>query len=65
LEVLKQLRLEKTMDLQILFVSGSTIDREVEREALTLGSDIFLDNKIGIGEIALAIQDGLNKVEKR
>lgn len=39
--------------------------RQVGREALTLGCDIFLDKKIGIAEIALAIQDRLNKVEKR
>ena len=49
----------------MIFISGSTIDKSIEQEALTLGSEIFLNKKIGIAEIAQAIQDRLKQVEKK
>ncbi|MCH7479046.1 MAG: response regulator [SAR324 cluster bacterium] len=65
LEVLKRLKLESRGDLHVIFISGSTIDKSIEQEALTLGSEIFLNKKIGIAEIAQAIQDRLKQVEKK
>ena len=65
LEVLKSLKLESRKDLHVIFISGSTIDKSIEQEALTLGSEIFLNKKIGIAEIAQAIRARLKQVEEK
>lgn len=65
LEVLKRMKLEQRTEAHLILISGSTVDKSVEQEAFTLGFEIFLNKKIGIAEIALAIQDRLNMVEQR